>query len=162
MTSAEFGERIVEMQETLYRVCYSLLPQACDREDAVQECIRIAWQKRGSLRNERYLQTWVIRILIHECYALLGKGKREYPMAEAMEALSERTPPPDADAELHDALFALHASLRLPVTLHYLEGYPLAEVAHMLRLPAGTVKSRLNRARRQLKTSMLDEEMVRA
>ncbi|MCL1855275.1 MAG: RNA polymerase sigma factor, partial [Clostridia bacterium] len=64
MTSAEFGVRIVEMQETLYRVCYSILPRACDREDAVQECIRIAWQKQGSLRDERYLQTWVIRILI--------------------------------------------------------------------------------------------------
>ena len=161
MTSAEFAERIVEMQETLYRVCYSILPQACDREDAVQECIRIAWQKRSSLRDQQYLQTWVIRILIHECYALLGRGKREHLTEAAMEALPERIAPPDVDAEFHDALIALPASLRLPVTLHYLEGYPLSDIARMLRLPTGTVKSRLNRARRQLKTSMLDEEMVR-
>lgn len=158
MTSAEFEERIVEMQETLYRVCYSILPQACDREDAVQECIRIAWQKQGSLREPRYLQTWVIRILIHECYTLLRKGKREHPV----EALPEREAPPGADADLHDALIALPTALRLPVTLHYLEGYPLADVAHMLRLPTGTVKSRLNRARKQLKEYMLDEEMIRA
>jgi RNA polymerase sigma-70 factor (ECF subfamily) len=143
------------MQETLYRTCYSLLPQACDREDAVQECIRIAWQKRGSLRDERYLQTWVIRILIHECYALLGKRKREHPA----EVSPERAAPPDADAELHDALIALPVELRLPVTLHYLEGYPLSDVARMLRIPTGTVKSRLNRARRRLKACMMDEEM---
>jgi RNA polymerase sigma-70 factor (ECF subfamily) len=161
MTSVEFGERIVEMQETLYRVCYSLLPQACDREDAVQECIRIAWQKQRSLRDERHLQTWVIRILIHECYALLGRGKRERPMDTSLEELPEHIAPPDADVELHDALIALPASLRLPVTLHYLEGYPISDIARMLRLPTGTVKSRLNRARRHLKTSMLDEEMVR-
>jgi len=156
VTTDEFGKRIVEMQETLYRVCYSLLPQACDREDAVQECIRIAWQKRGSLRDERHLQTWVIRILIHECYAVSKRAKREHPT----DALPERTAPPDADIDLHDALIALPPSLRLPVALHYLEGYPLSDVARMMRLPTGTVKSRLNRARRQLKETMLDEEMV--
>lgn len=156
MTSAEFGQRIVAMQETLYRVCYSILPQACDREDAVQECIRIAWQKQGSLREERYLQTWVIRILIHECYALLRRGKREHPI----DVLPERIAPPDADVDLHDALMALPVPLRLPVTLHYIEGYPLADVAQILRLPTGTVKSRLNRARTKLKTALLSEEMI--
>ena len=156
MTSDEFGERIVKMQETLYRVCYSILPKACDREDAVQECIRIAWQKRRSLRDDRYLQTWVVRILIHECYTLLRQGKREHPM----ENLPERTAPSDADADLHDALIVLPTALRLPVTLHYLEGYPLSDVARMLRVPTGTVKSRLNRARKQLKATMLNEEMI--
>jgi len=144
------------MQETLYRVCYSMLPQACDREDAVQECIRIAWQKIGSLRDERHLQTWVIRILIHECYAVSGRRKREY----LTDVFPERIAPPDADAGLHDALMALPASLRLPVTLHYLEGYPLSDVARMLRLPIGTVKSRLSRARKLLKASMQGEEMI--
>ena len=156
MTTEEFGKRIVDMQETLYRVCYSMLPQACDREDAVQECIRIAWQKIGSLRDERLLQTWVIRILIHECYAVSERRKREYPT----DVLPERVAPPDADAGLHDALMALPASLRLPVTLHYLEGCSLFEVARILRLPTGTVKSRLNRARKQLKAFMQGEEMI--
>jgi len=156
VTTDEFGKRIVEMQETLYRVCYSMLPQACDREDAVQECIRIAWQKIGALRNERYLQTWVIRILIHECYAVSGRRRWEH----LTDVFPEPIAPPDADAGLHDALMALPPSLRLPVTLHYLEGYPLADVARMLRIPTGTVKSRLNRARKLLKASMQDEEMI--
>ena len=156
MTSDEFGKRIVEMQETLYRVCYSMLPQACDREDAVQECIRIAWQKQSSLRDERFMQTWVIRILIHECYAVSKRRKRE----RLTEIFSEPAAPPDADAELHEALMALPTPLRLPITLHYLDGYPLSEVANMLRLPIGTIKSRLHRARRQLKASVLGEEMI--
>ena len=158
MTTDEFGKRIVAMQEALYRVCYSMLPQPCDREDAVQECIRIAWQKRGSLRDEKHMQTWVIRILIHECYAVSRKAKREQPT----DALPERAAPPDADKGLHDALMALSPSLRLPVTLHYLEGYPLADVARMMRIPTGTVKSRLSRARKQLKETMLGEGMVSA
>ena len=83
MTNDEFAERIVGMTQTLYRVCYAMLPQAADREDAVQECLKKAWEKRGSLRDERYLQTWVIRILINECHDIHRRAKREAP-AEAL------------------------------------------------------------------------------
>ncbi len=159
MTSADFAERIVSMQETLYRVCYGLLSQPCDREDAVQECIRIAWQKRGALREERFLQTWVIRILIHECRNIQRKRRKEPPVSEIPERAG---PPPDADPDLHDALIALDETLRLAVVLHYLEGYPVAEVAKMMRLPAGTVKSRLSRARTLLRDKLREEEAVRA
>ncbi len=159
MTSTEFAERIIAMQETLYRVSYSLLPQACDREDAVQECIRIAWQKRDTLREDRYMQTWAIRILIHECYTLLRKRRREQPT----DTMPERAAPPDADRDIHDALLALPEHFRVPVLLHYIEGYPLKDVAEMMRLPIGTIKSRLNRARGMLRATMLDdEEVVRA
>lgn len=157
MTSTEFSERILSMQETLYRVSYSILVRACDREDAVQECIRIAWEKQGTLREERYMQTWIIRILIHECYRIERRRRRETPTVE----FPERILPPDADRDLHDALLALSTSLRVPVVLHYLEGYPLADIAKALRLPTGTVKSRLSRARKLLKVAMLDEEVCR-
>lgn len=158
MTCTEFADRILAMQETLYRVSYSLLPQSCDREDAVQEAIRIAWQKQDTLREEKYMKTWVIRILIHECYTMLRKRKREFPT----ESLPERIAPPDADPDIHDAMLKLPEHFRVPILLHYIEGYPLKDVAKMMRLPIGTVKSRLNRARGMLRETMLDEEVVRA
>jgi RNA polymerase sigma-70 factor (ECF subfamily) len=58
MTSEEFEQRIVAMQDTLYRVSYSLLYRACD---AVRESIRRAREKREQLRTDAYMQTWVIR-----------------------------------------------------------------------------------------------------
>ena len=61
------------------------------------------------------------------------------------------------DPGLHDALAALDSKYRLPLTLHYMEGYRVDELARMLRLPQGTVKSRLRRARMRLK-DMLDDE----
>jgi RNA polymerase sigma-70 factor (ECF subfamily) len=64
----EFSERIVAMTDTLYRVCYAQLYNERDREDAVQECLCKAWQNRDKLREGRYLQTWVCRILINECH----------------------------------------------------------------------------------------------
>lgn len=157
MTNDEFAQRIVDMQETLYRVSYSLLPAPCDREDAVQETIRKAWQKRATLREARVMQTWVIRILLNECYALLRKKRREIPTDE----MPERAAPPDADFLLLDLFLSLEEKLRTPAVLHYIEEYPLQDVARMLRLPVGTVKSRLHRARKQLKMEIENDEAVR-
>ena len=149
----EFTRRILELRPALYRVTYGLLAAESDREDAVQSAILKAWQKHGRLRDEGALSAWMMRIVINECYNILRAQRR----VSVTDALPERAAPPDADAELHDALMALPDTLRLPVILHYMEGDRVDEVAHMLRLPQGTVKSRLRRARMQLR-QQLDEE----
>lgn len=154
MTSGEFEQRIVAMQDTLFRVCYSLLPQACDREDAVQECIRRAWEKRDQLKTDAYMQTWVIRILIRECCRAARGNRREIPT----EQLPEREASSSSDPALRDAVMHLPERLRIPVVLHYMEGYELKEIAAALRLPLGTVKTRLSAARKRLK-AMLGEEV---
>jgi RNA polymerase sigma-70 factor (ECF subfamily) len=158
MTTEEFAGRIVAMQETLYRVSYSILPRRCDQEDAVQEAIRRAWQQRGRLRDDSLMKAWVIRILIRECYAILRKRKREV----IMETLPEREAPPDADFALHELFLSLEESLRVPAVLHYIEGYELADIARMMRLPTGTVKSRLHRARRKMKEAWKKQEVCKA
>ncbi len=158
MTNEEFAGRIVAMQETLYRVSYSILQKRCDQEDAVQEAIGKAWQQRGKLREDAAMQKWVIRILIHECYALLRCRKRETPV----DTLPEWETPPDADIALHELFLSLEETLRLPAVLHYIEGYELKDIARMLRLPAGTVKSRLHRARKKMKETYDGREVCRA
>lgn len=158
MTSDDFASRIVAMQETLYRVSYSILPLSCDREDAVQEAIQKAWQQREKLRKEEAMQPWVTRILINECYALLRRKKREVPM----EALPEREAPAGADTSLHQLFLSLEDALRLPAVLHYIEGYEVKDIARILRLPAGTVKSRLHRARKKMKETWDRQEVCRA
>ena len=157
MTSEEFAGRIIAMQETLYRVSYSILQRRCDQEDAVQEAIQKAWQQRGKLRRDESMQPWVTRILINECYALLRRRKREVPM----ESLPEREMPPDADASLHELFLSLEEPLRLPAVLYYIEGYELTDIARMLHLPAGTVKSRLHRARKKMKETWETREVLR-
>ncbi|SHJ40818.1 RNA polymerase sigma factor [Lutispora thermophila] len=154
MTNEEFSTRIVAMTQTLYRVSYTQLSQSCDREEAVQECLYKAWKKRHQLKDERYMQTWVIRILINECHNIQKKRKRELPMEE----LPERPVPADADMELHDALFRLDEKLRLPILLHYIEGFSIKEVAQILRLPQGTVKSRMLNGRQKLKKILCEED----
>lgn len=154
MTKDEFTNQIILLQDTLYRVSYSLLPNPYDQDDAVQETIRIALQKRAPLRDDRYLKTWVIRILINECYGILRKKKKELPM-ESIEVIT----PPTSDREVVDALVRLEERFRLPLVLHHIEGYPTREVARILRVPEGTVKGRLVRGRDLLKIKLMEGGM---
>ncbi|SHH59141.1 RNA polymerase sigma-70 factor, ECF subfamily [Sporobacter termitidis DSM 10068] len=156
MTSDEFAERIVAMMQTLYRVSYTQLSQSCDRDEAVQECLYKAWEKRQQLKDERYMQTWIIRILINECHNIQRKRERELPMEE----LPERAAPTGADYELHDALFGLEESQRLPLVLYYVEGYSVGEIAKILHWPQGTVKSRMRRGRKELKKTLCGEDSL--
>ena len=159
MTSEEFARRIVDMTQSLYRVSYAMLSQPSDREDAVQECLRKAWQMRSRLREERYMKTWVTRILINECRNIQRRYRREIPTEPLPEraAPPERVAPPDADRELHDAILRLDEKHRVPIVLHYLEGYSVKEIARMLKLPTGTVKSRMTSARETLKKTLSEE-----
>jgi RNA polymerase sigma-70 factor (ECF subfamily) len=143
MTQEEFAHRIVAMQDTLYRVSATILPKLCDREDAVQEAITRAWQKRSMLRSNSALRPWAIRILINECYALLRRRKREVQL----DSPAEWETASDAFVDLYQIFSSLNEKYRLPMVLHYVEGYSVEETAQMLRLPQGTLKSRLHRGR---------------
>ncbi len=153
MLQAEFAARILEMQQTLYRVTYSFLSQETDREDPVQECICKAWTKCRTLRDDSLFQTWVVRILINECHNI-GRGRKRMTVTDE---IPDRVAPPDGNEALHDAIFALSEALRVPLVLHYIEGYDVNEISAILRIPAGTVKSRLFRARSRMK-ELLNEE----
>lgn len=156
MTAAEFSEQVLQIESMLYRVAYGLLLNRADCADAVQEALLRAWEKRNTLRDESLFRTWITRILINECYSLLRRRKR----AVLMDELPEPAAPPDADPFLHDAIARLDKALRLPVVLCYMEGYSVRETAAMLRLPAGTVKTRLSKARKLLRLRLTDEEPI--
>ena len=152
MDDEAFARAIVALSDTLYRVSSSQLRQRADQEDAVQECLRRAWEKRRTLREERYLKTWLIRILINECKNIYRRRPR------AQEELPESLAAPPADGELMDALMNLPPKFRIPMELHYIEGYGIAEISRMLRIPDGTVKWRLSRGRALLKTELGEED----
>ncbi len=157
MTQEEFANRIVAMQGTLYRVSTTILPQLCDREDAVQEAIEKAWEKRNRLRDDHAIQAWVVRILINECYTLLRRRRREEPS----DTLPERETAPDAFPDLYQMFTSLDEKYRLPLVLYYVEGYSMEETARMLRMPQGTLKSRLHRGRLLLRDTLnLEEALV--
>ena len=153
MRDDDFVRLIESMTQTLYRVCCTQLRNPSDREDAVQEALRRAWEKRHSLRNDDYAQTWVIRILLNECDRIRRKQAKCRP-----QPVEAATHPQETAGTIKQAVQSLPDGLRETVLLHYLEGYSVEAVARMLRIPTGTAKSRLHRGRRELRR-ILDEEI---
>lgn len=154
MTKEAFLEQVLEHRSALYYVSYGLLPNKEDQEDAVQECIHKALKKRETLRDDQYFKTWITRILINECYNILRRRKREIP-SEEIAIVAPQT----ANYGLFESVMELEEKLRVPIILHYLEGYTTREVAKILRAPESTIKSRLAKARGML-SQMIDFEGV--
>ena len=146
MDDRTFSQLAMDCERKLYRVARTLLRSDADCQDALQEAILRGWSKRKSLREARYFDTWLIRILINECRNIQRKA--------AKVPTSESTPPPADTSELYDALMTLDEKYRLVTELHYIEGYEVSEIASMLKLPSGTVKWRLSEARNRLKEAL--------
>ncbi len=154
MKKSEFTRRVLARQDMLYRICCGMLRDPQDRMDAVQETILRAWENVDRLRDDCYFETWLTRILINVCHAMQRRAV-SIPAEHIAEPISnDRT-----DSALRDALLAIDEDLRLPVLLHYMEGYKLYEVADILKLPEGTVKTRLARARMELR-GLLKEDAI--
>ena len=158
-----FVDEVRAMERTLYRVSRGYLPSWEDCADAVQEALGKAWAKRSAVQPERFrawltisperFRPWLTRIVINECHNVYRRGRRVTPVPEV-------EPPPDdaPDLELRESISALPEKLRIPLLLHYMEGFPLEDVARILRLPLGTVKSRLHQARKALKLQLEQED----
>ena len=151
MEEAQFTQRVTAARDKLFRIAYTILHDEQDCADALQEALLRAWKSLPRLREEQYFDTWLVRILINESKRIYS-SRRPGPLPTAAAAA-----PRVDDPGLHDALAALDAKYRLPLTLHYMEGYSLEEIAFLLRIPMGTVKSRMHVGRTRLK-SQLEEE----
>ena len=157
MDREEFSRRVNAMMDRLYRITYGQLREPQDRMDAVQEALLKAWSGRHRLRKPEYFETWLIRILINECHNVQRRQRRTAPLDSAPEA-AEDDRRLDAlfgrDPAVREAILGLSEKLRIVVILHYMEDYPVEEVARVLRLPRETVRTRLRRARAALRMTL--------
>ncbi len=153
MNDRDFMSRVLAMERRLYRIAHAVLWNDSDAADAIQAAVFKAWMKKGGLREERYLETWLIRILINECRNI-QRGKKVLPLTE--EILPGKNERMAEDIHLRICLKKLPEKYRLPLLLHHLEGYALTEIAGILDLNAALVKSRLHQGRKQLK-KLLEE-----
>ena len=143
----------------MYHVAKSLLYNDADCQDAIQETIAKAFDKIGTLKQDTYAKTWLIRILINECYGIMRKEKKIISLetCEREEPWMER----QDYSDLYEALMRLTEEARLAVTLYYMEGYSIREIARMTRVTESAVKNRLARARTKLKEELSKEDILK-
>lgn len=150
MNREELGRLILESQEMLYRIAKTLLYSDEDCADAMQETVIRAFERIDTLKKKAYARTWLVRILMNECYNILRKKRRTVSLEELGPARDyERRQ--DDYSDLYEAIMHLPEKMRLAVTLHYIEGYSVKETAGILDMTESAVKSSLMRARRQLR-----------
>ncbi len=154
MDKRSFTAQVMAKEQTLYRIARTLLKSNEDCRDALQEAVLKAWASRHTLRDDRLFATWLTRILINVCKAM-RRGQRKYILLPEVKAEAAYDAP---DPCVREALDRLPEKQRLPIVLHYMEGYSLKEVASMLRLPESTLRGRLYQARQALKLSLDDEK----
>ena len=149
MDKDTFAARVTAMQQSLYRVAAGYLRGEADRLDAVCEAVARAWEKRGTLRDERLFATWLTRILIRECVNIQRRQRRTVPV----DTLPEQAQEDESDAvrSLREAMETLPQRQRTMVVLHYMEDYDVREVARIMGTTRGAVCAGLSRARETLR-----------
>ena len=158
MDKNEFTRKVLEAEPTLYRVSKSILKNDFDCADAVQEAILKAFQNLNKLKEERYFKTWLCRILIRECYRLLSSRKNTIPFEDYAKTAPAFEQEMHRNIGIYSAIMRLKDKHRLVITLHYIEGFKTSEISKMLKIPEGTVKSRISRAKSELRLLLeLDE-----
>lgn len=161
MTKEDFSENIKSHTLHMYRLAFSILRNQSDAEDAVSEAVLRAYENLGTLRSVERFKAWVLQITANEAKKIYGKNKRMSTVAWE-DILSDSMPGKmspafyDEHHELWDAVMTLDDGFRDVIVLFYYEQFSIREIAKILKCREGTVKSRLYRAKGQLR-EMLQE-----
>ncbi|MCI9610287.1 MAG: sigma-70 family RNA polymerase sigma factor [Oscillibacter sp.] len=148
--------------DTVYRLALCRLQNAADAEDVYQDVFLRLLEQRAGRWDEEHLKAWLIRTALNRC-ADLGRLRRRRGTLSLEEVPDMARPADEAAAELWDAVGRLPENLRTAVHLFYGEGYESGEIGALLGIPAATVRSRLRRARAELRDLLGgfdDEESV--
>ena len=151
MKKEQLGKLIIASEDTLYHVAKTLLYNDADCADAIQEAIVKAFTNLHTLRQDSYAKTWLVRIVINECYAIMRKQKNIVSLEDYQ---NQETVWPEDYSDLYEAVSQLPKETRICVTLYYLEGYSIKETAKIVDVTESAVKNRLSRARAMLRSEL--------
>jgi RNA polymerase sigma-70 factor (ECF subfamily) len=156
----EFETRLRESSTLAFRVAYGVVRNREDAEDISQEAFAKAYRSFHQLRDRERFRAWLVRMTWRLAIDRIRTDRRrearelvalDAPADVSGEAVVEAA---RRSAELWRAIDALPDKLRIVTVLAAIEGHDLGEVAALLDLPVGTVKSRLFLARRRLKEQL--------
>jgi RNA polymerase sigma-70 factor (ECF subfamily) len=148
-------------ERRVYNLAYRMLGGPEDARDATQEAFLSCFRHLPSFRGDAAFSTWLHRIAVNACYDMVRRRK---PAASLEDDLVE--PPATSDhaersaaaADIQRALLRIPPEFRVVLILHELQDVPVDDIARMLEIPAGTVKSRLHRGRVALGRALAGEE----
>ena len=148
MKDPDAFDRLMRPQlQGLYRIAISMLENEEDAADAIQETVLKCWQKIGQLKREEYFRTWLTRILINRCKDIL-RGRKKYILVEDIPETGYEDQ--YFTNEWKTLLSSLDEKYRIVMELYYVDEFSTKEIAFMLHITEGNVRSRMSRGRKQL------------
>jgi RNA polymerase sigma-70 factor (ECF subfamily) len=162
------GALIRQHQNYVYRLCYLIMGNEQDAEDMTQETFIRASRAlpRFEIREGASFEAWLYRIAVNRCRSRMRrKWYQALPWPGFAPRIVSQEPQPDRlavqseqRAEIMAAINSLNEKHRMVVILRYYAGFSNEEIADTLKIPSGTVRSRLHTARQRLKKLLADEE----
>lgn len=153
MTNDEFAMKIENARDKLYKTAMIYMGSHALAMDAIDEAVYKGLCNHKKLKSPEFFDTWIIRILINECYNELRRQKKVQATSQLPETAIE-----DFDSlPLKEAIRCLPKDLKDIIILRYFSGFTLVETANMLGIPQGTAATRQRKALQLLRLE-LDEE----
>jgi RNA polymerase sigma-70 factor (ECF subfamily) len=147
-----FDQLALHMGDRLYAIAFRILRDGPRAEDATQQALVAIWRDLPKLRDPDRFEAWAYRLLVHASYAEHRRRRREAPSSGLAGGTTD-----DAYLSIHDRDQVERGFARLPaeqravlVLQHYLN-LSHEEMAHVLGIPVGTVRSRLHYARHAMR-----------
>jgi RNA polymerase sigma-70 factor (ECF subfamily) len=169
-----FEELVNRYENTIMNMAYRLLGNRSDAADVCQEVFVLLLRKLGSFRGEAKFSTWLYRVSLNACHDHARRLRRHVSLSESpgedlpemeQRLADEGLDSPELSLEkaevrnmVQEAITRLPHKFKEVIYLHDISGYNYKEVAEILDISLGTVKSRLNRARNRLAEELRESQ----
>jgi len=154
-------QRLVEENKVyFFNIANAILKNENDAGDAISETIMIGFREIKNLRKVEFFKTWITRILINECNKILKTRGKVVSFDEKVNAEERLETNREEIIDLKIAINLLDSKLKDVVILFYYNDLSLREISKILKIPVGTVKSRLSTAKQKLYNILSNEEEV--
>ena len=157
MFTDEQFTRLVEAHiDTVFRVALNYLKDPAESEDVTQNVFEKLLRQKREFESPEHIKYWLIRVTVNECkHILRAPWRKQESFEEYARTLAFEN---QGRGDLFHAVMALPKKYRLPIYLHYYEGYSTQEIAGILKIPKNTVCTNLRRGRQQLKQELQEAE----
>ena len=161
---AAFAWLVEAYQGPVYRLALRMGLRPEDAEEAAQNAFLAAWRGLPSFRGEAKFSTWLYRLASNAAVDILRREKKyenqwdieDLQRPDAAPSPQEQVERQDTQQAVRQAMASLPPEFRQVLVLRYLQEMSYQEIAQALALPEGTVKSRINRAKGQLKALLAE------
>lgn len=136
----------------LYRIAFAFLKHEEQALDAIQEVTCRVYSQLHRLREPKFFDTWLVRILLNYCATELKRQRRWHNEWQKQEPIV--TPDNDTRLGLEEALEQLPSNYKQVIVLKYFQDFTISEISRILETPEGTIKTWLHKALHKLRRNL--------